>query len=172
MIDLSKESDILGYYFGLELELKISKSGKWTAVLPVTFANLKTFLITDYHRTGYEILITPGLRYYPKSFNKINGFSFGAHLLLGYHSSEISTWGNRFKTKSNFQGLLVNANYSSKLRGNTSLKFELGLGARLVNEHQFYSYLNSNSSGRTEGITDKHLIGGILNASVGFHLRF
>ena len=172
MIDLSKESDFLGYYFGVELERKISISGKWTFVLPVTFANLKTIYISDYHRTGYEILIAPGLRYYPKTFNKITGFSFGAHLLLGYHSSESSGWGNRFKTKSNFQGFLVNCNYSLKLTGNTSVKFELGSGARLVNEHEFYSYLNRYGTGTTEGIRDKHLVGGILNASIGFHLRF
>lgn len=172
MIDLSKEGEFPGYHFGIEFEKKIAKSGKWTFVLPVTYANLKTILISDFYRSGFELYATPGLRFYPKGFNRIKGFSFGGHFLLGYHSSESSGWSNRFKTESNIQGLLINANYSLKLRGNTSVKFELGSGVRLVNEHKFSSYLNRNGPGRTEEITDKHLVGGIFNASVGFHYRF
>ena len=173
-IDLSGSNRIPGYHVGAQYERRIDKSGHWTIVLPVTATDLRYRLVyeADYSRSGYAVYITPGVRYYVNTFNRVSGYSAGLNLLAGVYNYQYSTELSSGKAESIFGGILFNNYYALKLWKSWSVQAELGAGVRNTRKDRSYIIREANGVIDRQGNEKISRYTAILNTSLGVSYRF
>ncbi len=172
-LDLGDSDDgFIGRHIGVEYERLISQNDKWSIVLPISFGDLKTIMVSDFYRNGFDIYATPGVKYYPKGFQKMKGYSVAANLLVGQKKYDFNSWDLYVDFKGMFYGLMLNNHYALKLAKRFQLRFEGGIGIRYLSGTEyrsFYDDLEMKRVYRTNKIGDWNPV---LNLSIGFHYRF
>lgn len=171
-IDIGGRYPIRGYHMGVQYERRIDSRGNWTIVLPVTATRYNTArYMTDYKSVGYAVYITPGIRYYIHSFNKVSGYSAGVQLMAGIHDYDYSGELSSGKATALFGGVLFNNYYAFQLWKGWSLQAELGAGVRNTRESKTYTI--------AKGIVSPEMVKehtarytGVVNASLGINYRF
>lgn len=165
-IDLGRNDGVQGMHMGISFQRVLDKNKKIILSLPLVTGIYGIVPIYDYYKEGGQVYILPGVKYYPKGFDRIKGFSFGTHLLLGYDSYTYNSWSTNGNQKASFAGLLFNTNYCAKLRSNVGLDLSAGIGYRYYRGKLQRDYLNDfNQQIRATNPVEKH--GHILNLSVG-----
>lgn len=170
-IDLM-ESDEMGILqMGIEYERLFKNNRFISFVLPFTYTRYYTGFVTDYNKSGNQIYITPGVKYYFNDFDSIKGFAVSTHLLLGHRSYEYSSeLVNNGTAKGIFGGLLLNGQYNLKISQRMGINTEIGFGIRYMNEKKHYFNISFPSVKEVNHTSNKFT--GIMNFSIGFNYRF
>lgn len=171
-IDLSKEGDFPGYHAGLAYERLLRPESHWAFVFPLTVAYYNTLFVSDYDKKGYQLYVTPGVKYYLKANQPWRGWSASLNTIVGIDRYDYSGQLRSGNVATTFYGILGSWIFNAPMGKNTAFNFELGFGMKYAQLKNDYQRLQDFPPYHQIDKVEEYNFSGIMNISIGISKWF